>query len=224
ADQTRTSRGEQESRWVAQLGVREKVEVKTPTYSAGKLTGTETYERPYTEAPGISPLLVAEMLDHTIYFSLADLKKHLPMYSETAYSIPMDASMEGEYEDVTEKLLDKMKAQRNLPKNLRDNTLMAKYLQFTMNWVNSPWRETIIRDKYGDEIATASAQDYQPPEMSDSDYFLRGGDELFPKEQELITYVQEELAEGRACIIYCRQTQKNDIQPRLQSLLSHLGD
>lgn len=224
ADQTRTSRGEQETRWVAQMGVREKVEVKTPTYSAGKLTGTETYERPYTEAPGISPLLVAEMLDHTIYFSLADLKKHLPMYSEVAYSVPMDASMESEYEDVTKKLLAAMDYERTRPKDKRDNTILPKYLQFTMNWVNSPWREYIVRDKDGDEIAKAVAQDYQPPEMSDTDYFLRGGDELFPKEQELITYVQKELAEGRACIIYCRQTQKNDIQPRLQSLLSHLGD
>jgi hypothetical protein len=59
------------------MGVRERVIEERPQYDAdtGAYTGTTTYERPYTEAPGISPLLVAEMLEHSVYFSLKDLGK-----------------------------------------------------------------------------------------------------------------------------------------------------
>ncbi|HRF98049.1 MAG TPA: hypothetical protein PLZ51_22740, partial [Aggregatilineales bacterium] len=134
-----TTRGQQEARWVAQMGVREKIVTKTPQYSAGKMTGTETYERPYEEAPGISPLLVAEMLDHTIYFSLADLKKHLPMYSETTLAVTPDSSMMSEYEDVVDKMLTKIKDQSHLTASQRDRTLLPKYFRFTMDWVNAPW-------------------------------------------------------------------------------------
>jgi hypothetical protein len=61
------------------MGVREQVVEERPTYDSntGAYTGTSTYERPYEEAPGISPLLVAEVLDHAIFFSLADLGKAL---------------------------------------------------------------------------------------------------------------------------------------------------
>jgi len=219
-----TSRGQQEARWVANMGVREKVVTKSPQYSAGKLTGTETYERPYEEAPGISPLLVAEMLDHTIYFSLADLKKHLPMYSETTLSVTPDASMMSEYEEVVEKMLAEIKDQNHLPANQKDRTLVPKYFRFTMDWVNAPWREYVIHDKGGSEIVRALRQDCPPSDVSEADWFLYGGEELFPKEQELITYVQEELADGRPCIVYCRQTKQKDIQPRIQRLLEqHTG-
>ncbi|HRF98050.1 MAG TPA: hypothetical protein PLZ51_22745, partial [Aggregatilineales bacterium] len=69
-------------------------------------------------------------------------------------------------------------------------------------------------DRGGGEITRALGQDYKPADVSDSDWFLYGGEELSPKEQELITYVQEELAEGRPCIVYCRQSKEKDIQPR----------
>ncbi len=64
------------------MGVREQVVEERPSYDkeTGAFTGTSTYERPYEEAPGISPLLVAEVLDHAIFFSLGDLGKALPQY------------------------------------------------------------------------------------------------------------------------------------------------
>lgn len=78
-------RGRAELRWVADMGVREQVVEERPSYDrdTGAYTGTSTYERPYEEAPGISPLLVAEVLDHAIFFSLA-IWEALPCYSGTA--------------------------------------------------------------------------------------------------------------------------------------------
>lgn len=69
-------RGRAESSWVSDMGVREQVVEERPTYDSntGAYTGTSTYERPYEEAPGISPLLVAEVLDHAIFFSRAPVR------------------------------------------------------------------------------------------------------------------------------------------------------
>ena len=82
-------RGRAESRWVAEMGVRERVREERPSFDrdTGAYTGTNTYERPYEEAPGISPLLVAELLDHAIYFALQDLGKWLPTYEEIALPV-----------------------------------------------------------------------------------------------------------------------------------------
>src|SRR5690606_3590649 len=60
-ERNKTQRGRAESQWVSDMGVREQVVEERPTYDSetGAYTGTSTYERPYQEAPGISPLLVA---------------------------------------------------------------------------------------------------------------------------------------------------------------------
>ena len=57
-------RGHAESRWVADMRVLEQIIEERPTYhsESGVYTGTATYARPYEEAPGISPRLVAELL------------------------------------------------------------------------------------------------------------------------------------------------------------------
>ena len=92
AEENGQQRGRAESRWVADMGVREQAIEERPTYDreTGAYTGTSTYERPYEEAPGISPLLIAEVLDHAIFFSLGDLGKWLPKYEEIALPVELD--------------------------------------------------------------------------------------------------------------------------------------
>lgn len=46
-----------------------------------------------------------------------------------------------------------------------------------------------------------------------------GEDRMYAKEQALIDLVREELAAGRPCVVYLRQTATRDIQPRLERLL-----
>jgi hypothetical protein len=46
-----------------------------------------------------------------------------------------------------------------------------------------------------------------------------GQERLYAKEQALIELVREELANNRPCVIYVRQTQTRDLQPRLAELL-----
>ncbi len=131
-------RGRAESRWVADMGVREQVVEERPSYDrdTGAYTGTSTYERPYQEAPGISPLLVAEVLDHAIFFSLADLGKALPQYEEIALPVELDADIYDAYDRTRQRLKDYL-IQRRWE---GDTTFRGSYLQWSMGWHNAPFR------------------------------------------------------------------------------------
>jgi len=137
-DASGQQRGRAESQWVAAMGVREQVVEERPTYdsSTGAYTGTSTYQRPYEEAPGISPLLVAEMLDHTIYFGLGDLGKSLPEYEEIALPIEMDTDTYDQY-DRTRSLLKDYLIQRKWE---GDVSFRGAFLQWSMGWPNAAHR------------------------------------------------------------------------------------
>ena len=204
-------RGRAESRWVADMGVREQVVEERPSYDrdTGAYTGTSTYERPYQEAPGISPLLVAEVLDHAIFFSLADLGKALPQYEEIALPVELDADIYDEYERTRQRLKDYL-IQRRWE---GDTTFRGSYLQWSMGWHNAPFRPYEVIHNLKHPI-TGVKEPYTV--VSIPSY---GEDRIFAKEQALIDLVQAELAANRPCVIYFRQTATRDIQPRLETLL-----
>jgi len=204
-------RGRAESRWVEAMGVREQVIEERPSYDrdTGAYTGTSTYERPYEEAPGISPLLVAEVLDHAIFFSLGDLGKWLPQFEEIALPVELDSDVYGQYESTRQRLKDYL-IQRRWE---GDATFRGAYLQWAMGWVNTPFRpyEVIHNLKHpvtGEKLAHIVAT---IPSF--------GEHHVYAKEQALIDLVQEELAAGRPCVVYLRQTCTRDIQPRIEALL-----
>jgi len=210
-------RGRAESRWVADMGVREQVVEERPSYDrdTGAYTGTSTYERPYEEAPGISPLLVAEVLDHAIFFSLGDLGKALPQYEEIALPVELDADVYAEYDRTRARLKDYL-IQRRWE---GDATFRGAYLQWSMGWVNAPFRPYEVIHNLKHPITGAK----EPYIVASIPSY--GDDRIFAKEQALIDLVRAELAENRPCVIYFRQTATRDIQPRLENLLrQHVPD
>ncbi len=208
----RYQRGRAESRWVADMGVREQVVEERPSYDrdTGAYTGTSTYERPYQEAPGISPLLVAEVLDHAIFFSLADLGKALPQYEEIAQPVELDKDVYAEYDRTRQRLKDYL-IQRRWE---GDTTFRGAYLQWSMGWPNAPYRPYDVIHNLKHPI-TGAKEPYTVVSLPSY-----GEERIYAKEQALIDLVQAELAANRPCVIYFRQTATRDIQPRLESLLN----
>jgi hypothetical protein len=204
-------RGRAESRWVEAMGVREQVIEERPSYDrdTGAYTGTSTYERPYDEAPGISPLLVAELLDHAIFFSLGDLGKWLPGFEEIALPVAIDDDVYAQYDKTRQQLKDYL-IQRRWE---GDATFRGAYLQWAMGWINTPFRpcEVVHNLKHpvtGEKLAHTVAT---IPSF--------GEHRIYAKEQALIDLVRDELAAGRPCVVYLRQTSTRDIQPRIEALL-----
>jgi superfamily II DNA or RNA helicase/16S rRNA G966 N2-methylase RsmD len=204
-------RGRAESRWVADMGVREMVVEERPSYDreTGAFTGTTTYQRPYEEAPGISPLLVAEVLDHAIFFSLGDLGKCLPQFEEVALPVEMDADVYSEYDRTRQRLKDYL-IQRRWE---GDVSFRGAYLQWAMGWVNALFRPEQVIHNLKHPI-TGEKQPYTVVSIP-----CYGEDRIFAKEQALIDLVQAELADGRPCVIYLRQTSTRDIQARIERLI-----
>ena len=204
-------RGRAESKWVADMGVREKVLEERPSYDkdTGSYTGTSTYERPYQEAPGISPLLVAETLDHAIFFSLGDLNKALPEYQEIAIPIALDADVQAEYERTRQHLKDYL-VQRRWE---GDVTFRGAYLQWSLGWPNATFRPMDVVHNQRHPITGKKI----PHVVTKLPSY--GADRIFAKEQALIDLVTEELADNRPCVVYLRQTATRDIQPRIEKLI-----
>lgn len=204
-------RGRAESAWVDVMGVREQVTEERPTYDSqtGAYTGTTTYERPYQEAPGISPLLVAEVLDHSVFFSLGDLGKALPHYEEIALPVEMDDDTYQQY-DRTRALLKDYLIQRRWE---GDATFRGAYLQWSMGWVNRPHLPEQVIHNLKDPFSTEK----RPHIVTQIPSY--GEDRIYAKEQALIDLVKAELEADRPCVVYVRQTVTNDIQPRLEQLL-----
>ena len=210
-------RGRAESSWVSDMGVREQVVEERPTYDSntGAYTGTSTYERPYQEAPGISPLLVAEVLDHAIFFSLSDLGKALPDYAEIALPVEIDADTYDEY-DRTRSLLKDYLIQRRWE---GDSTFRGSYLQWSMGWINAAFRPTEVIHNIRHPITGEK----RPHVVTRIPSY--GEDRIYAKEQALIDLLTEELANNRPCVVYLRQTATKDIQPRIEKLIrQHVPD
>jgi superfamily II DNA or RNA helicase len=210
-DDTGKQRGRAESQWVSAMGVREQVIEERPSYDSetGAFTGTSTYQRPYEEAPGISPLLVAEMLDHTIYFALGDLGKWLPQYEEIALPVEMDADTYEQYDRTRQQLKDYLITRRWEG----DLSFRGAYLQWAMGWVNSSFRPCEVIHNLKHPI-TGEKQPHTVVQLPSY-----GEDRIYAKEQALINLVREELAQNRPCVIYVRQTDTRDIQPRIEALI-----
>ena len=204
-------RGRAESSWVSDMGVREQVVEERPTYDSntGAFTGTSTYEKPYQEAPGISPLLVAEVLDHAIFFSLADLGKALPDYEEIALPVEMDADTYDEY-DRTRSLLKDYLVQRRWE---GDNSFRGAYLQWALGWLNATFRPMKVIHNIKHPITGEKKPHIVTQIMS------YGENRLFAKEKALIDLLKAELEANRPCVVYLRQTATKDIQPRIEKLI-----
>lgn len=213
SDSASNQRGRSESRWVADMGVREQVLEERPSYDrdTGAYTGTSSYERPYQEAPGCSPMLIGWLLDHSIFFSLKDLGKNLPKYTEIAHPVTMDADIETEYKATQDKLKDYLIAQRRLG----DSTFRGAYLQWSMGWVNAPFRPM----KVIHNIRSVLTNKKIPHVVTQIKSYDDDQDRLFAKEGALIELVQSRLQAGRPVVVYARQTATKDIQPRLEAII-----
>src|SRR5690606_25319951 len=77
---------------------------------------------------------------HAIFFSLADLGKTLPDYEEIALPVEMDSDTYDQY-DRSRSLLKDYLIQRRWE---GDQTFRGAYLQWSMGWVNTPFRPTEV--------------------------------------------------------------------------------
>ncbi len=200
------------NQWVRDMGSLERIVEYKPQYDkAGVYSGKRRVEQKPHEAPGCSPLLVAEVIDHCVFVGLQNLGKQMPSFEEIPVPIQPDPEITALY-DMAKATLGTYLFQCRLE---GDASALGMYLQTLLSWPNAPYRtELCIHRKRLDK---------------DSDMFIERSvhtipglpqDRIYAKEQWLIDTVRDELAQGRGVAVFVRQTGERNIQPRIAMLLT----
>jgi len=204
------------NRWVRTMGVMVKVVEYKQDVQSGTYNGTDRHEHRPQEAPGISPLLIRELLDHCIWVGLPDLAFALPEYKEIPVPVKLPAEIQTHYDQQKSKLLDYLMGCREEG----DASFLGAYLHACLRWPSTCYeaKPVIHRTKFKDEAGN---------QVERLVVTMKGfGEErIYPKEQSLLDLLKDELAAGRPCVVFVAQSGKYRIQDRLIDLIKqHVPD
>jgi len=210
-----------EKAWAKQYGV-----LETRIYGGKNVSETDDYGKfnarsrgrvAVTEKPGVSPAILGRMINNIIFLTLKDLGVSLPPYGEEMVTFALPAELAEQYRDMERQLRTRAK---------RNRKWLSTWLQWSLARPNSAFRDEVVikreRDDNGKVVsehevmelpARVSLQANGEPDPAD----------LLPKEEWLVNFVKAERAAGRKVLVFVRQSGTRDIQPRLQSILSHAG-
>ncbi len=159
------------------------------------------------EAPGISPLLLPNMmLGCSTFVRLGDISDALPSYDEIIVPVTMLEEQKQEYEQLADKLINATR--EALAKG--DMRLMGKMINSLLAYPDGCRKEEIVtleRDGVLETIATANALDIN----------------LLPKERRLLEILATEKKQGRKAAIFLEHTGTRDLIPVLQAKLEEYG-
>jgi len=155
------------------------------------------------EKPGISPeLFMHQLMDKAIFLHLEDVSQTLPDLTEDVIGVDVDSDVMDAYNDMQ----DEIKAVMN-PQLVKGNRqLLGTYLVNLLSYADKP---------FGNPSIYLDGCEYEPEE------FPR--ERIYPKEKKLRELVQNELAQGRKCLIYATFTRTRDVTTRLQKILVDAG-
>ena len=160
-----------------------------------------------TEKPGVSPLLLPELLlERSAFVRLEDISDNLPSYEEIVVSVDM--------------ALEQKEAYRELETTLRDETrtalargdmrLLGKMLQSLLGYVDGcRIEERIVLEDHGTQRLAGSA-----PALNI---------DLLPKEERLLEILATEKHQGRKVAIFLEHTGTRDLIPILQEKIIQRG-
>lgn len=158
--------------------------------------------------PGISPLIFSEfLLDKAVFLNIEDMSANMPpLYEIVRLCNPeseLEKSMHINYNRV-------LKMLKEYGSNYEVN-LTSIGNQFAMSYLDKPYdADAILDPRTGDVVALPN--DYR---------VLIEDNKLLAKEKLLVEIVNQELKEGRNCVVYCEYTQSEstNVLPRLHEIL-----
>lgn len=160
------------------------------------------------KAPGFSPLgIMRYVLPITVFLKLRELGDNvLPAYEEIFRPVEMTEAQKAVYQHMSNVLRDRMR--RAL--STGDNTLTGLVTTTLLAWPDCcHTAETVYWRSRQETLFFADA--------------VFAEDELSPKEADMLAVVQENLAQGRKCLVYSTYTDSRDTVTRLQKLLQTAG-
>ncbi len=159
------------------------------------------------EAPGISPLLLPDLLlERSVFVRLSDISEALPEYDEIIVPVAMNEEQEKEYDQLSDSLMTA--TQQALARG--DMRLLGKMLQSLLAYPDGcRVEEQVTLERNGIEEIVGSAQ------ALDID--------LLPKEERLLEILTAEKKQGRKVAVFLEHTGTRDLLPTLEEKLTENG-
>ncbi|HFD31341.1 MAG TPA: DEAD/DEAH box helicase [Gammaproteobacteria bacterium] len=159
------------------------------------------------EAPGISPLLLPDLLlERSVFVRLSDISEALPEYNEIIVPVDMNEEQEEEYDQLSQDLMTA--TQQALARG--DMRLLGKMLQSLLAYPDGCRAcEQVTLEQNGIEEIVGSAQ------ALDID--------LLPKEERLLEILAAEKKQGRKVAVFLEHTGTRDLLPTLEEKLMENG-
>ncbi|HHL34088.1 MAG TPA: DEAD/DEAH box helicase [Desulfobulbaceae bacterium] len=159
------------------------------------------------EAPGISPLLLPDLLlERSVFVRLSDISEALPEYDEIIVPVAMNEEQEKEYDQLSDSLMTA--TQQALARG--DMRLLGKMLQSLLAYPDGcRVAEQVTLERNGIEEIVGSAQ------ALDID--------LLPKEERLLEILSAEKKQGRKVAVFLEHTGTRDLLPTLEEKLTENG-
>ncbi len=193
-----------EMTFAAQYGVLEFTQKEPLRDNASSLGGRKVKEI-VKEKPGVSPLLLTDFLmENAVFLRLSDISDELPSYKEEVVGVEM--------------LPDQAEAYKELERELReacskavamgDLSLLGALVNSLLAYPDGCRRgEVVLHPRTKEYIAGAEAIEA----------------ELLPKEENLLELVQDEVSQGRKCLVCLEHTGTRDLIPTLAERLEKVG-
>jgi SNF2 family DNA or RNA helicase len=185
--------------FVERYGVIEKIDISESKHKAsiGRKLRTTTKEK-----PGISPLLISEMLENSVFVKLTDISNALPPYKEEVVSVEMSDEQASIYNTFESSLMSHVRAAL-----ARGNkSLLGKMVQSLYALPDGARRGEVVYDSEQQPIAVAEGLNQY----------------LLPKEQYLADIIQQEKAAGRKVLVMLEHTGTRDLMPDLKERIENL--
>ncbi|MBI5446328.1 MAG: DEAD/DEAH box helicase [Deltaproteobacteria bacterium] len=184
--------------FIARYGALEFIK-KTHAQGPGLVYSRGSQVREYVRhRPGVSPLAFARhLLTSSVFVELADVAEQLPAFGEDVTLVGMSPELSAGYREIEQKLKNAMHDRAKAAR------LMGAYLTTLLAYPDRPYDNKPIPD-----VGT-------PKELPRN--------VAYPKEQALLEFVQEELAEKRRVWVYATYTNTRDVTGRLADLFRKKG-
>lgn len=143
--------------------------------------------------PGISPKIFTDfLLDKAVFLDITDMSSQLPPLVEKVVLSEPETDEERKMVFYYNQCVRNLK---ELAKETGNDCIMALKNVFEMSYLDKPYgMSALIHQRTGDVVLTPKSHD----EFSK--------DTLLKKEEDLLTYMEEELSQGRNCVVFCEYT------------------
>lgn len=162
--------------------------------------------------PGASPLLFGKFLmSSTVFVSLEDIADFLPPYEETVVEVRMSEPLAKAYRKIEEDIRAALKQHR------KNRSLTSLMMHRLILYPDHPFG---IGEIWG-KVFDPKVKKMVPFLVTKAPDLPR--DAVYPKEQDLISDIRAELAQGRRCQVYATFTHDYDVLARLEHVLQEAG-